>query len=479
MAWNPFKRKEQTRALEYNVPEKVFIEREGPYYEWSEQPPASLQWGVQNLLSGFYGSQNYIELYYSVPEVFAPVHEIAKRVSDANWQLCKEWNDEVDYKDEDFNRLFTQPNPLDSIKDLIYNAVCYEILTGKQLFHFNQPKTLIQEYKSIISWSNLPTQNVWIDMKKNVDRYTATDMRDFINGYELTENGGKRKFTPEEILPLLNLDLRNSVDLNCTKSYLCGADKAIRNLIPVYEARGVIYIKRGAMGMWVSSKGDASGKIALTHTEKKNLAADINSMYGVQGGKATIGFTDQPVDFIKTSMSIAEMQPFDETLADATAIYTVLRVPKHLIPSKDQSTYANAAADMKSFYSNVIIPWAKRYAVSLTNYMRLKDSRRYINPDFNHVDELQENRQEKAAYQKLEGDTYLQRWQNGACSLNEWIVANDGNRVAGNPLYEKKTLEMTPEELELLKAALNLKAIAAPVDNNKPDENGTDATTKN
>src|SRR6478735_5122068 len=98
MAWNPFKRKEQTRALEYNVPEKVFIEREGPYYEYSTQPPAQLEWNIQNLLSGFYATQNYIELFYSVPEVFAPVHEIAKRVSDDNWQLCKEWNDEVDYK---------------------------------------------------------------------------------------------------------------------------------------------------------------------------------------------------------------------------------------------------------------------------------------------------------------------------------------------------------------------------------------------
>lgn len=480
MAWNPFKKKEtQTRTLDYNVPEKIFIERQEnrlPYYEYSEREPAMLEYSIQRLLTGYYAPQNYIELFYSVPEVFAPIHEIAKRVSDANWQLCKDWNDEVDYKDDDFNRLFTQPNPLDSAKDLVYNAVCYEILTGKQLFHFNKPKSLFDEYKSIISWSNLPSQDVWIDMKKNVNRYTATSMQDFINNYVLSENNGKRTFEPYEILPLLNLDLRNSVDLNCTKSYLCGADKAIRNIIPVYEARGVIYIKRGAMGFLVSSKGDASGKIALTATEKKSLALDVNSMYGLQSNKSTVGITDQPVDFVKTSMSIAEMQPFDETLADATAIYSVLRVPKHLIPSKDQSTYANADADMKSFYSNVIIPWAKRYAESWTNYMKLKDFRRYINPDFSHVDELQENRKEKAAYESIEGGTYLQRWQNGACSLNEWIVANDGNIVAGNPLYEKKILEMDETELATLRAALTLKA---PVIDNQNSKDGNDTPTKN
>jgi hypothetical protein len=98
-----------TQQREFHIPEKVFI---GPYYEWSEQEPASLKLGVYNLLNGFYSSQNFIELFYSVPEVFAPVHEIASRVADATWQLKKDWNDEVDYKDADFNRLFTQPNPL-------------------------------------------------------------------------------------------------------------------------------------------------------------------------------------------------------------------------------------------------------------------------------------------------------------------------------------------------------------------------------
>lgn len=441
---------------DFNAPEKVFIERTGPYYEYSEDAPGGLNFKIQNLLNGYYGTQNYIELFYSLPEIFAPIHEIAKRVSDANWELRKEWNDEIDWNDADFNRLFSQPNPLHSFKDLIYNAVCYEIITGKQFFAFNKPKALPDEYRSIITWNNLPAHCTHIEMKKNVDPYTATSMNDYVVRYKVPLNDGERYFTPDQILPILHLDLgKTHDDLNCTKSLIGGADKAIRNLIPVYEARGTIYIKRGAMGFFVSRKKDESGMIALTPGEKKQAEDEVNREYGVTGGRRTIGVTQAPIDFVKTSMSIAEMQPFDETLADATAIYSVLRVPKHLIPSKDQSTYANADADMKSFYQDVIQPWGRRYADLFTSYMKLKDFRRYIKTDFSHIAILQEDRKQKSDVDKTYGEVYLQRWQNGACSLNEWIIANEGTKGSG-PIYEKKMFELTPDEVESAKAVINL-----------------------
>jgi disulfide oxidoreductase YuzD len=468
--------KQQPRAViesrSYDVPDKVFVEREGPHYEWSIDEPAALRSGIYNLLNGFYSNQNFVELFYSVPEVFAPVHEIASRVADCNFQLRKSWNDEVDYNDADFNRLFTQPNPLVSFKDFVYQAVCYEILTGRQLFFFNRPDLLADEYKSIIAWWNLPSHKVHVELKKNVDPYTATSLDDFVIRYRMPLHNGNRYFDSRKVLPLCHLSLNTGFDLNDCKSHLLGAEKAIRNLIPVYEARGVIYIKRGAMGFIVSRKGDASGMVALTPAEKKATNLTVNESYGLQRNKSTIGVIESPVDFIKTSMSIQEMQPFEETLADAVAIYKCLRIPRHLVPSKDTSTYANADADMKSFYSDVIIPMAKRYAEAWTNYMKLETYRRYIHADFSHVDVLQENRKEKADVEKVEGDTFLQRFMNGVCTLNDWVVAT-GNPKVSNPLYDKKIFEMDETELATVKAGLNMKAPAQlqTADPNKENDN--------
>lgn len=463
-----------TRNIDVNIPDKIFIEKANdPYqYEYSSQEPAVIKHRLDSLLTGFYGRQNFINLFYCLPEIFAPVHEIASRVSDATWQLRKEKDDEIDYSNDDFNRLFAQPNPLLTFKSFVYQSVCYEILTGRNFEYFNQPKTLADDFSSILSWFNLPSPEVRAIMKKGVDPYSATEMKDFVLRYEMPQNSGIRVFDVDRILATVNLNLRTGHDLNDCMSILLGAEKPIKNLIPVYEARGVIYIKRGALGFVVSKKGDASGGTALTPKEKKELRQDFQGTFGVTSGKDTIGITNLPVDFIRTAMSIAELQPFDETLADACAIYAVLRVPPHLIPSKDKSTFNNADADMKAFYTNVIIPMAKRRAEAWTS--RFKINRRYIFPDYSHIEVLQENRKEKADVSKTLGDVWLQRWNNGVCTLNDWIADNDGEKGTG-PIYEKKIFELTPEEATQVKEVLNLRTPIKNVNTTTPQDTGTQA----
>ena len=421
-------------------------------YEYSGDAPAKLNRTIDNLLYGSYGRQNFIELFYCLPEIFAPVNEIASRVADATWQLKKQWNDEVDYSDKDFNRLFTQPNPLMSFKQFVYQCVCYELLTGANIEYFNRPLTLPDEYKNYLSWYNLPSDKVCIKKKANADIYSATTLSDLITGYEV----GTRKFDTSNVLPFITGDLLHPEDIASFRSQLCGAKLAIKNLLPVYEARGVIYIKRGALGFLVSRKSDESGLVSLTKKEKEEAQNEFQSTYGLRGDKHQVGVTSAPVDFVKTSMSIQELQPFDETLADAVAIYAALKVPRHLVPSKDSSTFANADADMKSFYANVIIPCANRYAEAWTN--KFKFDRRYIYADFSTIPELQENRKDKAVVDKTNGDIWLTRWQNGVCVLNDWIRAADLTPGTGR-LYETKIFDLNPEELEKVKNVLNLKAV--------------------
>lgn len=421
-------------------------------YEYSGDAPARLNRTIDNLLYGSYGRQNFINLFYCLPEIFAPVNEIASRVADATWQLKKSWNDEVDYSDVEFNRLFSRPNPLMSFKQFVYQAVCYELLTGANIEYFNRPLTLPNEYKNYLSWFNLPSDKVCIKKKQNYDLYSATELSDLIIGYEV----GTRQFDVSNVLPFITGDLSKPEDISSFRSQLCGARLAIKNLIPVYEARGVIYIKRGALGFLVSKKSDESGLVSLTKKEKEEAQEEFQNTYGLRGDKHQVGVSSAPVDFVKTSMSIQELQPFDETLADAVAIYAALKVPRHLVPSKDNSTFANADADMKSFYANVIIPCANRYAEAWTN--KFGFDRRYIFADFSTIPELQENRKDKATVDKTMGSVWLERWSNGVCTLNDWCVASDLPKGTAS-VYDKKIFDMTPEELELAKNVLNLKAV--------------------
>lgn len=460
--WNPFSWSKdvakQHRTLTPDaIPETVYVQSEftqdlrSQIYEYSSDAPALLNKTYDNLLYGAYNRKNFIQLFYCLPEIFAPINEIASRVADANWQLRKEWNDEVDYGNAEFNRLFNQPNPFMSFKQFVYQAVCYEYLTGANIEYMNRPTALPWEPINVLSWYNLPSDKVVIDKKRNADIYSATKPTDIIAGYKI----GDRMFNADNVLPFMNIDISSGNDVCSFRSQLCGAELAIKNLLPVYEARGVIYVKRGALGFLVSAKSDDSGRVSLTPKEKLEAQENFQHTYGLNAHKHQVGVTAAPVEFVKTSMSIQELQPFDETLADAVAIYSTLKVPRHLVPSKDNSTFANADADMKSFYANVIIPCANRYAQAWSN--KLKFDRRYIYADFSNTPELQENRKEKSEVDKTNGNVYYQRFTSGIMTLNEWAVAVDGVK-SSLPLYDKKIFEMDATELELVKNVINLKS---------------------
>ena len=243
--------------------------------------------------------------------------------------------------------------------------------------------------------------------------------------------------------------METGYDINSATPLLKGAEKAIANLLPVYEARGIIYIKRGALGFIVNRAKDQSGTIAMTDIEKEELARLHTDQYGVTGEKAPYAFTSANVDFLRTSMSIQELQPFDETLSDAVAIYRVLRVPRHLVPSKDNSTFANAESDMKSFYIDVIIPWAKRYAQAWTIGLGFKKNKRYIFPDYSHIDILNENKMNKATTDKTNTETAILQYTSNIITKNKMLSMLGLDAIEGGDVYAKDTTNPDPLAVKL------------------------------
>lgn len=430
-----------------------------PLYEFSRGNDAR----INELLNGFYARQNFIELSTCVPEIAAPVYDIARRVASMKFILRKEWNDEIDYSSsvaKRFDELFTTPNPRDTIERHILMGVAYEILTGRAFYYKNVPSLLPQDdFSSIATWWSWPAHQVCMEQRRDVNIYDATSMNDLVRAYKVpvsSGNRGQEEYDPRYVLPVIHGDLLCPTDIDRGLPLIKGAELAIKNLIPVYEARGTIFIKRGAMGFFVSKKTDATGTMPLTKSEKERVNRDFNETYGLTGGRNTVGITDIPLEFIRTAMSISELEPFAETEADAAAIYAVLGVPSHLMPKKDKSTFNNASTDMKTYYTNTIIPWALRLARVWTPFLDLRAERRYIDVDTSGIEELQENKKDKADVDNKNGQTYLTAFLNGAGTLGQWVIAR-GEKPPALDIYKKYLFEMTPEELQLVKTVINVK----------------------
>lgn len=424
----------------------------------------------QSVLTGGHAEANMITLFKSIPEVFAPVDTIAAAVCSCEWQLRRIEDDEVVYDNQYWNRIYERPNWKQDFSKLIYNAVVYKYVTGNRYFYAYVPDTMTIKLANVVNlWSLPPQYTEPVLRNERTNFLQATAASELLRYYDFNCGRDRLKIHPDYVVHDTYLDI-DFDDLGCSIlkgiSPFKACEMPMSNLMAVYKARNVIYVKRGALGFIVSRKSDASGMQALTKTEKEDLVKDYQDAYGLDGKKSTVAITSMPVDFIKVAMSIAELEPFKETEASSDAIYAVLRVPRELKPRSEGSTYENQKTAKRTLYTNVAIPEAVQIAVILSDLLKLSEIGYYLYPCFDKVDDLQENKKEKSDVDWRNNETLRVRFLHGIITLNEWIVAAGYTPITGVPIYEKRMFQMDEAEMAIVKAVISLKSVNVSVNEN-------------
>lgn len=404
----------------------------------------------QSCLSGGYSEANMITLFETIPEVFAPIDIIASRVQNGIFQLKRFDTDEVVYDNKKWNQLTARPNWRQTWESFIYAAVVYKYVCGNRYFYSYLPSTLIKKLDNITSLWLLPPQYTEPKIKSNRPTiFTATSTSDVVEYYKVSIPGESDNIMPE--LVYHDTFIHFSLGNNCLKGIgpLRSDEMPISNLIAVYQARNAIYVKRGALGFIVSKKSDADGPVPLTPDEKDNLRQEMQSNYGVTGGRDVVGLTDVPVDFVRIAMSIEELQPFEETYASAAAIYGSLGVPRSFIPTKDGPTYTNGPADERKLYQDVVIKNGKEICQILNKVLGLDAIGCYADVSYDHVDVLQDDKKAKADVDKVRSETAILQYEKGLITKNQLLVAIGQESVTGGDVYITDTKNPDPMAIKL------------------------------
>lgn len=425
--------------------------------------------------------RNFMTLFNEVPEVFFAIHYIASRVAGGNFILRKAADDSVVFNNKEFEEMKTRANCLESFHDLVYSHFVYKLATGNSYFKSAIPSLIqnskLPRYKRCRNYWVVPPTFINIVPFARVPIFGIANTEDIIQYYmQSSGRGDNEKVNPS----LIFHDADGHIDY--TKDFLKGHSrlesqmKPISNLIAVYEARNVIYTKRGALGLIVSAKSDDSGSVALTEDEKKNLRESYNKTYGLGTEQFPYSVSDVPVEFIRTNLSITELQPFDETLADAIEIAGAFGIPAVLVPRKDQSTFSNQATAEKTVYTSTVIPMAKEFCDKLTSFLGYDRDGLYIDVDFSHVDCLAEGNKEKEEVLTLKTNRAYSEFSRGLITLNDYR-ARIGESKVEMPLFDKLLFEMTPEEQEAVKTIVNI--INSKISNNERKEGVEASGSKN
>ena len=412
---------------------------------------------IEDLTSPIVAGSNYLTLFSTIPEVFFPIDYIASRIAGANFQLKKTKDDSIVWANKRMNGILSRPNCLMRWKELIYQHHIYKLCTGNSFIRAAMPDVFstAEKWRYCDNYWVLPSDKTIVEpVYGNMPLFGIAQTEDIIRSYRLEYGwNGSLEIPPYQIWH----DRDGSAEFYSgamflkSKSRLASQNKPMSNLIAVYEARNVIYVKRGGLGFIVSKKTDATGSIALTDDEKEQLLKQNFEKYGVRKGQVPYGISDADIDFVRTNLSIAELQPFEETLADAINIAGAYGIPAVLVPRKDQSTFSNQATAEKSVYCSTVIPMAKQFCKDFTAFLGLEGGGYYLDCDFSDVDCLQEGLKESEDVKTNINKRCREQFSCGLITLNDWR-AQIGESMIENPLFDKLKFERSKMQTIQLKA---------------------------
>lgn len=444
----------------------------------SAATPSDLVVLERELARPYVADANFLQLFMAVPEVFFPIDFIASRISKAHFEIKRMKDDSIVWCNRRMNKVMSNPNCLMSWPELIYAVVAIKLATGNGYVRAAMSESAKDKPKYRWCdnfWPVLTTNIRAVPPSYSLPLYGVCDMSELVHHYEIAVSSRGMLNVPAWQM-WHDRDLM--ADLHTmgypylkSKSRLESVMKAVSNLVAVYEARNVIYVKRGGIGFLVSLKRDETGSTAMKPKEKKEIQDYLNNTYGIGEGQTPIGVTDVPLSFVRTNLSIQELQPFEETLQDAVTIAGAYGIPDVLVPRKDHSTFSNQAAAEKSAYSGVVIPMASKLCSDLTTFLGLDKDGLYLDCNFSDVDCLQVGLKEAEEVKKLVNDRCRLQFSDGLITLNDWRGQIHESQIPEeeDPLFSKLKYHMTDEELARVTKIITNNQPTAP---SRGDENG-------
>ena len=382
---------------------------------------------------------NLITLFNEIAEIQYPIRAIAERALNADIYL-KDFNtDSIIWKNKQVNKLLSQPNELESFDKFFLRMLVYYLLIGDTYIYSHIPGSLrsIPRWEACNNYYVLPSDKIQIKTPDKLNLYNGAKKSEIIQGYKLKDGQTNRIFPTDDVLHLSDINMSFDKDVLSGRSRIESLKYPISNLIAVYEARNVIYTKRGALGMVVSKKKDISGSLAFSKTERDQILEDWHGTHGLTHNKSNIAVSNVDLDFVNIGISIKDLEPFKETLNDAVQIAGIFGVPPDLIPREDKSTFNNQKSAEVSLYANTVIPITNRIIDAWNSWLGFEEFKggAYLSADFSKIPCLQEDKTKMAELNQKNSDRAIKEFNEGVITYNEMRIACGYEKVDNGDYY--------------------------------------------
>jgi len=352
----------------------------------------------------FNTNEDILTAINSIPEAYLVINYMATAFSNGIWKLFKDGEQVLEH---DILNLLSNPNPLQAGKEWMKQAYAFWKAIGNEFLYTPLPIGFTEvNHKNVSLLWNLPAQHIKIVPTGKIWR--QRDTSGIIDHYIFSNpNGGELPIPTKEVMH------KNDLQLNFgSGSYLSGQSrfvalrKLLSNLAAAYEAKNVLFNKRGALGI-LSNQAQAGGMPQpLAPKEKKDIQDNLLD-YGLTTEQAQIIVTSSPLSYQRISMDMRELEIGNELIEDFITICNSFGIPNEIFGSQKGTTFANKKEAKKQFYQDTIIPDGEDFAMELTRYLKLDIDGFKLKLDYSHIAILQEDQETKVKVSKTKTEIVL------------------------------------------------------------------------
>ena len=292
-------------------------------------------------------------------------------------------------------RLMKTPNPIQSWAD--FNSQM-KILT--QVFGECYVMPLVP-----VGMFRKDTEALWIipnwmiTVKKTGRFFQQSKIEEIIAGYVINnQQGMKMTVLPSQLIRIRDLSIpvtTNNDELFNGQSRLYPLKWAVWNLHAAMEARNVMMVRRGAIGILSNEGKDVAGLLPIEQKEKDTIQTQFQK-YGLSSTQSQVIITNASLKWQSMTFPTKDLMLFEETEDATIQIADAYDVPPDLLGATgSKKTYQNVLEAKKSLYQDAIIPESTVFAEAFTNWL-LKGTGLKFKIYFDHLEVFQKSKKEEA-----------------------------------------------------------------------------------
>jgi hypothetical protein len=344
---------------------------------------------------------NRLKAFCTIPEVNAILNLRARAHGNFKIGAVDLKGNIIDDIEDPLADIIENPNYFQSKEEFFGQTNLFRDIFGNEFIHLTTPAGM----KQPIGIFSLPSQNIEVKDNKSTNVNGGTGpfflLRELPQNIEywFKDTGGMSyKLRYNNLLHLND----NNVTFTDNTSFLKGMSKLdalaapIENIKVAYEARNVIIVNRGAIGILSNASKDGIGSTAPMNIKEKERIQGEFRKYGLSKNQWQVIITNLALNWQQMAIDVDKLKLFDETREDTLKLCDAYGTPYELLASIRNTTFDNKKEAKRQWYRETIIPEANaRIAGINRKYNTVERGFRFI-PVFDHLPIFDTEKMERA-----------------------------------------------------------------------------------